>query len=193
MTVYIALLRGINVSGQKIIKMEHLRAVFEEMRFKQVRTYIQSGNVVFEADEQDTSLLEKKIEQKIEQVYSFQVPVIVRTSRELELVVEQTPFDTAELTANEKIYVSFLSQEPSAEAVQVLKTFESDTDDFQVHGREVYILIRAGYGESLFSNNFLEKKLKVSATTRNWATVNKLISMAASPAPSVKKDRNTGS
>jgi uncharacterized protein (DUF1697 family) len=193
MTVYIALLRGINVSGQKIIKMEHLRAVFEEMRFKQVRTYIQSGNVVFEADEQDTSLLEKKIEQKIEQVYSFQVPVIVRTSRELELAVEQTPFDTAELTANEKIYVSFLSQEPSAEAVQVLKTFESDTDDFQIHGREVYILIRAGYGESLFSNNFLEKKLKVSATTRNWATVNKLISMAASPAPSVKKDRNTGS
>jgi uncharacterized protein (DUF1697 family) len=193
MTVYIALLRGINVSGQKIIKMEHLRAVFEEMRFEQIRTYIQSGNVVFEADEQDTSLLEKKIEQKIEQVYSFQVPVIVRTSRELELVVEQTPFDTAELTANEKIYVSFLSQEPSAEAVQVLKTFESDTDDFQVHGREVYILIRAGYGESLFSNNFLEKKLKVSATTRNWAIVNKLISMAASPAPSVKKDRNTGS
>lgn len=193
MTVYIALLRGINVSGQKIIKMEHLRAVFEEMQFEQVRTYIQSGNVVFEAEEQDTSLLEKKIEQKIEQVYSFQVPVIVRTSRELELVVEQSPFDTTELSANEKIYVSFLSQEPSAEAVQVLESFESDVDDFHVHGREVYILIRAGYGESLFSNNFLEKKLKVSATTRNWATVNKLIAMAALPAPSAKKDRNTGS
>ncbi|MGM0883135.1 MAG: DUF1697 domain-containing protein [Bacillota bacterium] len=193
MTVYIALLRGINVSGQKIIKMEHLRAVFEEMQFEQVRTYIQSGNVVFEAEEQDTSLLEKKIEQKIEQVYSFQVPVIVRTSRELELVVEQTPFDTTELSANEKIYVSFLSQEPSAEAVQIIETFKSDIDDFHVHGREVYILIRAGYGESLFSNNFLEKKLKVSATTRNWATVNKLISMAALPPASAKKDRNTGS
>lgn len=193
MSVYIALLRGINVSGQKIIKMEHLRAVFEEMQFEQVQTYIQSGNVVFEAEEQDTSLLEKKIEQKIEQVYSFQVPVIVRTSRELELVVEQNPFDITELSANEKIYVSFLSQEPSAEAVQLLKTFESDIDDFHVHGCEVYILIRAGYGESLFSNNFLEKKLKVSATTRNWATVNKLIAMASLPAPSAKKDRKTGS
>lgn len=193
MTVYIALLRGINVSGQKIIKMEHLRAVFEEMQFTQVRTYIQSGNVVFEAEEQDTSLLEKKIEQKIEQVYSFQVPVMVRTSRELELVVEQNPIDITELSANEKIYVSFLSQEPNAEAVQVLESFESDIDDFHVHGREVYILIRAGYGESLFSNNFLEKKLKVSATTRNWATVNKLIAMSALPAPSTKKDRNTGS
>ncbi|RCW48841.1 DUF1697 domain-containing protein [Paenibacillus prosopidis] len=193
MTVYIALLRGINVSGQKIIKMEHLRAVFKEMQFKQVRTYIQSGNVVFETEEQDTSLLEKKIEQKIEQVYSFQVPVMVRTSRELELIVEQNPIDITELSANEKIYVSFLSQEPNIEAVQLLKTFESDIDDFHVHGREVYILIRAGYGESLFSNNFLEKKLTVSATTRNWATVNKLIAMAALPAPSTKKDRNTGS
>lgn len=193
MTVYIALLRGINVSGQKIIKMEQLRAVFEEMQLEQVRTYIQSGNVVFEAKEQDTSLLEKKIQQKIEQVYSFHVPVIVRTSRELELVVEQTPFDITELSANEKIYVSFLSQEPSTEAVQLLKTFESEVDDFHVHAREVYILIRAGYGESMFSNNFLEKKLKVSATTRNWATVNKLIAMAALPAPNAKKDRNTGS
>lgn len=181
MTVYIALLRGINVSGQKIIKMEHLRAVFEEMQFGQVRTYIQSGNVIFEAAEQDTSLLEEQIEQKIQQVYSFQVPVIVRTSRELELVVEQNPFDITELSANEKVYVSLLSQEPSAEAVQVLETFKSGIDDFHIHGREVYILVRAGYGESLFSNNFLEKKLKVSATTRNWATVNKLNAMAISP------------
>lgn len=180
MICYIAMLRGINVSGQKIIKMEHLRSVFEDLHLGQVRTYIQSGNVLFVAKEQDISALETTIVKKLEEVYGYHVPVMVRTHEELLHVIDNNPFAKMELAESDKIYVAFLSHEPSTEAIQALMTFINDVDDYILKGREVYILARQNYGKSLFSNNFLEKKLKVSATTRNWATVNKLSALSES-------------
>jgi uncharacterized protein (DUF1697 family) len=198
-TTYVALLRGINVSGQKLIKMEHLKSALAQLPISQVQTYIQSGNIVFEAEEQETGLLERMIADLIEQTYSFQVPVVIRTAAELAAVAATCPYkpDTAETSGvspvvapeaavapavkeKAKLYVAFLSEQPAEAQIAVLQTFHSAADEYTVMGREVYILCKEGYGKSLFSNNFLESKLKVKATTRNWATVNKLIAMSSS-------------
>ncbi len=184
MAVYIGLLRGINVSGQKLIKMEELRSLLAELPFRQVRTYIQSGNIVFEAEQKETELLERMLENKIAEAYPFQVPVVVRTAPELAAVAEACPFSEAAATdgsgkAQHKLYVAFLSERPDDRQTALLQSYSSDADQFKVAGREVYILCRNGYGKSLFSNNFLESKLKVTATTRNWATVTKLIGMSS--------------
>lgn len=178
MPKYVALLRGINVSGQKMIKMDHLRSMFETMNFHSVSTYIQSGNVVFDGAEEEKKALEGRIESELARVFGFDVTVIVRTPIQLEQIVRDNPYKAVNKAENEQIYVSFLSQSPTAAAIDKLASFRNDIDDFQVVHHEVYMLIRKGYGNSKFSNNFLEKKLGVSATTRNWETVNKLIQLA---------------
>ncbi|MDB5054587.1 MAG: hypothetical protein JWM44_2637 [Bacilli bacterium] len=175
MTIYMALLRGINVNGQKMIKMEHLKNIFESLPFQNVKTYIQTGNVIFEAADDD--LLSTLIESKLKDVLGYQVPVIVRTLDELEGIIRQTPFPLNEISENEKLYVSFLSKGPTAEAIEKLLSYKNDIDDFRVLNREVYILCRKGYGNTLYSNTFLEKKLGVTSTSRNWETINKIITI----------------
>jgi uncharacterized protein (DUF1697 family) len=177
MTTYIALLRGINVSGQKMIKMDHLKSVFESMQLQNVRTYIQSGNVFFESTEEDVQTLRKQIEQRIESAYSFQVTVILRTLRELEEIIGHNPYKETELLETDSLYVSFLSEMPTRESIDHCLAFRNDIDEFTILGNEVYILIHKKYGETKFSNSFFEKKLKAAVTTRNWATVNKLVSI----------------
>ncbi|RAV22849.1 DUF1697 domain-containing protein [Paenibacillus contaminans] len=177
MNTYIALLRGINVSGQKLIKMAHLKEVFETMPFGRVRTYIQSGNVLFESDDRNTDELCVRIERKLKEVYGFDVSVVIRSVGDLDAIIARNPFLVDMLKDGEKLYVSFLSKEPAAEAMEKLMSYRSEADDFQIIGREVYLLSRQGYGKSLISNNFVEKKLGVIATTRNWETVNKLAVM----------------
>ncbi|WP_236343340.1 DUF1697 domain-containing protein [Paenibacillus plantiphilus] len=174
MGIYIALLRGINVSGQKIIKMDRLRNLFESLNYQSVVTYIQSGNVVFQTAEGDTALIRQTIEHGIKETFEFDVTVVVRTNDELEESIRNNPYDRIELNADDRIYLSYLAERPSEEAIDRLLAFKNDSDDYEVIGREVYILCRTGYGKSLFSNNFLEKKLGVAATTRNWQSVNKI-------------------
>ncbi|WP_018755012.1 DUF1697 domain-containing protein [Paenibacillus terrigena] len=178
MTTYVALLRGINVSGQKIIKMEHLRQIFEALPVHNVRTYIQSGNVLFEAEEQPTDILSAQIEQTLRDSLGYDVRTVVRSSEELAEVIGRNPYAGEEQGEKEKIYVTFLSALPSESNIAQLMTFKSEVDDFQVSGHEVYIRCRESYGKSIYSNNFMEKKLGVAATTRNWATVNKLLALA---------------
>jgi uncharacterized protein (DUF1697 family) len=174
---YIALLRGINV-GQKTIKMEHLKALLESMDLRNVRTYIQSGNVVFDSESDNEGELAAKLEKKLQETYSFQVPVIMRTLHEMEEIIRNTPYRSGDLKESESVYVTFLSDIPSKAAIDNAKSAPSGNDEFVVQGREAYILIRDSYGTTKLSNAFLEKKLKVNATTRNWATVNKLADMA---------------
>ncbi|TVY03927.1 DUF1697 domain-containing protein [Paenibacillus cremeus] len=174
MLQYIALLRGINVSGQKIIKMDALKAMFESMPFHHVRTYIQSGNVMFDAAETDAEQLRASIEDMLKQALGYAVPVIVRSLTELEEAIRVCPFEVSQLREGEKVYVTFLAQPPALEAIQKLESYRNEVDDFQVRGKDVYVLCRGNYGRSQFSNTFLEKKLGAAATTRNWDTVLKL-------------------
>ncbi|OCT14462.1 hypothetical protein A8709_27035 [Paenibacillus pectinilyticus] len=182
MPQYIALLRGINVSGQKIIKMDKLRSLFESLGFTKVSTYIQSGNVIFESDEMDPKVLRDRIVQELLTQLTFDIPVIIRTPIELQEVVQHSPYPTVNADANEQRYVTLLSQAPTDAALVKLLTAQSEVDEYQVRGLTVYLLIRKNYGDSKFSNNFIEKKLGVAATTRNWETVNKLIQLAGDAA-----------
>ncbi|MFC5452942.1 DUF1697 domain-containing protein [Paenibacillus aestuarii] len=177
MPTYIALLRGINVSGQKMIKMDQLRGMFETMGFQQVITYIQSGNVIFEAEQLESSKLEAQIEQAIKQTFDFDVPVLIRTSAEWEDVLTANPFPPCN-DSGAKLYVTLLANQPAPEAIAKLQAAQNDVDQFRLVDRQVYI-VSANYGKSKFSNTFIEKKLGVKATTRNWETMGKLSQLAA--------------
>ena len=176
MKTYIALLRGINVSGHKKIKMPELKAMFEDLGFTNLRTYIQSGNVVFESA---TGIdLENKISAKIQEKFGFDVSVICRTSGEMEKVITRNPYAEMAGFETEKLYVTFLQQTPSSEKLEMLKGFTFEPEMYSVSGKEIYIYCFNGYGNTKLDNMFFEKKLKVSATTRNWRTINKLIEMS---------------
>ena len=176
MAIYVAMLRGINVSGQKIIEMEALKKAFESLRYERVTTYIQSGNVVFGAASA-APLLRAQIENKLLKVFRYEVVVIVKTVKEIEEVLRRNPFKKVETGRGEKVYISFLEDKPAKTAAENLAAVKNDVDEIRLSGSEVYILCRKGYGKSLFTNTFIEKKLAVSATTRNWDTVQKLLSL----------------
>ena len=181
MAVYIALLRGINVSGKKSIKMEDLKEAFEALHYKSVTTYIQSGNVIFGSAGAKTALLQTQIENKLLKTFGFEVQVIVKTLKEIEETIERNPFNKIKVLEGEKLHVTFLARRPAGSrakaAADNLAAVKNDVNEIRLSGSDVYILCRNGYGKTLFSNTFIERKLMVSATTRNWATVEKLLSL----------------
>lgn len=173
METYIALLRGINVSGQKMIKMTDLTVLLSELDFQNIRTYIQSGNLVFEYPETDQKELARLIESKILHQYKFDVPVVIRHKSDLLKIQECNPF----LKRNEnidKLHVTFIDDEPSTDLIEKAKQTDSGSDEFEVIGREVFVFCPDGYGNTKLNNTFFEKKFKTKATTRNWKTVVKL-------------------
>ena len=178
MTIHIALLRGINVSGHKPVPMAGLKALFAELGFKDAKTYIQSGNVVFRSQGKDAAKSAHALEAGILKTFGFEVPVIVRTAEQLAAVVKANPWRKKKLTDSERVYISYLDQAPSKEAAAALAAVAGGNDEFVLSGTEVYILARGGYGDSVFSNTLMEKKLKVRSTTRNLETTLKLLAMA---------------
>lgn len=174
---YIAMLRGINVSGQKIIKMTDLKAMFEALKFKNVTTYIQSGNVLFETRETEEATLNKKIELHLSKTLGYDVPVFLRTTDEIAAVIEAQPFKPAQIPVTNQPYVTFLHETPGKDAIKLLESFNGDTDLFKVTNREVYAVQYKDKGKPLFTNMFIEKKLKMPATGRNWLTVNKFMEL----------------
>jgi len=178
MPIYIAMLRGINVSGQKLIQMERLRASLEALGLREVRTYIQSGNVVFKAAKQSTESLAKKIAAKILSEFGFPVPVLIRTVNEMAAVVQGNPFLKKSTGDESKLHVTFLSDNAPSVAEKVLAVLAAKSERFQVCDREIYLCFPDGYGNTKLSNSVIEKKLSVQATTRNWKTVNVLLAMA---------------
>ena len=190
MQTYVALLRGINVSGQKSILMADLKGLFESLKFKDVRTYIQSGNVVYrerdgkagragEAGRAGGSA--RKIEKAILKRFGFEVTVLVRTAEELAGILGNNPFGKSGLGEGDKVYISFLSAIPENALVKAQAPVSKDGDRWIFKGSEAYILCKHGFGKTVFSNGYLEKKLGVRATTRNLQTVAMLHVLASSP------------
>ena len=178
MTKKIALLRGINVGGKRKILMADLRSMFEEMGFSNIKTYIQSGNVVFHAKADINHLeLSQKIERAIAEHFGFEVPVIVRTAKELEKSINQNPFYKSNIAINH-LYVTFLSEEPTKENKEQIVSFNCEPDKFVIEDKDVFIYYEGKSHKSKLTNNFFEKKLKVNATTRNWKTVLKLLELS---------------
>jgi len=179
LTSYVAMLRGINVSGQKIVKMERLRASFGALGFSRVRTYVQSGNVIFEAPNDSPDSLSGKIKEMILSDYGFSVPVILRTSAEMKKIAGDNPFLTERGIDHSGLHVTFLSELPEKAALGKLDSLNGDPDQFRIRNREVYLYCPNGYGRSKLSNSAFEKLLSVEATTRNWKTVNMLVEMSS--------------
>ena len=174
---YVALLRGINVNGKKMVKMDLLKSIFEEMKFENIETYIQTGNVIFDSQEVQKNSLCNKIKDKLKDTLGFEVPVILKEIEELEAVIGDNPFRNRNLLENEKLHVTFLEREPSSEVADIFNDYKEDKDEIILHGENVYILCRNGYGKTKFSNSFLESKLKVKGTTRNFKTINKIVEL----------------
>lgn len=177
--MYIAMLRGINVSGQKIIKMENLRLSFEALGFHGVRTYVQSGNVIFESAKASSTGLSKSIGEQILHDFGFAVSVIFKTPKELKRVVGANPFLKKRAIDQSKLYVTFLSRPPATTALRNLGALKAEPDQFCITGREIYLYCPNGYGRTKLSNNVFERRLSVEATTRNWNTVNMLLEMSS--------------
>ena len=177
MPTYVAMLRGINVSGHKMIKMESLRASFGALKLSNVQTYVQSGNVIFECADGSVAALSEKIERRILRDFGFSVPVFLRTSKELEQTIIRNPFLTDTAIDHSKLHVTFLSDAAPKMALEALQPLAVKPEQFRVLGRQVYLYCPNGYGRTKLSNTAIEKKLSVGATTRNWKTVNTLLAM----------------
>lgn len=176
---YIFLIRGINVSGHKIVKMDALRKSFEKMKFDAVRTYVQSGNVVAKAPKQSNAALEAKVKKQILKDFGYDVSVIVRSAAEIDEIVRANPFLKESGLDPSFLHVTFLSSAAEAPGLASLKKILGHPDRCLCAGPHVYVYCPGGYGQTKFNNNAVEKALSRNATTRNWNTVNKLREMAA--------------
>ena len=174
METYIALLRGINVSGQKKINMNDLRSLLSAIGLENVRTYIQSGNVIFQHAPHQQRVLEIQIEQTIQRAYSFDVSVLIKTHAELTLTLERNPFVTDPDKDQARLYLTFLSEAPEQTKMDKLNETNYAPEVFIIKDKDLYFYCPNGYGNTKLNNNFFESKLKVRATTRNWRTVNEL-------------------
>lgn len=175
MNTYISMLRGINVSGQKKIRMADLKNMYETLGFGNIQTYVQSGNVVFDSLEQDVVALQKSIETQIETTFGFSVPVLIRTVNDFKRIIKSHPFKNEEVI---RVLVTFLYEHPEQSKLEDLSHYEDKVDQFEIGELEIFLFCPGGYGKTKLSNAFFEKKLGVVATTRNWKSVNALYNMA---------------
>ena len=175
---YVAILRGVNVSGKNMIKMPALVKSIESIGFEAVRSYIQSGNLVFEAATGDFGNLARRIHEQIRHDFSFDIPVLVIEAKELENIREGNPFAQRSNIDLSKLHVTFLESEPQNDRVSLIDAEKYLPDEFVLAGKSIYLNCPVGYGSTKLNNNYFESKLKVKATTRNWNTVNKLVEMA---------------
>lgn len=174
MTTFVFLFRGINVGGHQKVRMDELKELHVSLGFRDVVSYIQSGNIVCTSDDADTAQVQKCIEDDFGKRFGFRVGVVVRTSTELREIIEKNPFQNQPDRESKWVVVLFLATHPTALAwEELLKTYVGPEELFLL-GQEVYIYYPDGIGRSKLSQSFLERKLKTSGTARNWNTVLKL-------------------
>lgn len=177
MTTYISILRGINVSGHNIIKMEQLKKMMANLGFENVQTYIQSGNIVYHTKKADPSKLNERIKKEIQKEFGFVVPVQTFTIDTLETILQHNPFTKHSIDIA-FLHVTFLTDIPDSNKVEILKSYDTKNDTFEIIAQCMYLYCPNGYGNTKLTNTFIENKLKVGATTRNWKTCNELLNLA---------------
>jgi uncharacterized protein (DUF1697 family) len=178
MNTYIAILRGINVSGHHIIKMDTIKALFMRLGFRQVKTYVQSGNIVFSGNEENTVALANKISAGIKKEFGYEVPVIVMEKKTLGQIISDNPFSKDPDKDKAYIGVSFLASKPENPDTDAIEAKKQGEEEVAFSDKAVYLYCPHGYGKSKLTNNLIEAKLKVGATTRNWKTTLKLLELA---------------
>jgi len=178
MRTYISLLRGINVGGKNLIKMDALRKSYEYLGFQSIRTYVQSGNVIFAVKKTDPKELEQKISQQIKRDFGFEILVIALTPDKLIQVIHKNPFSKNPAGKPDFFYVSFLSATPDLSEKKTIEDKLQNREEIVFTDSAVYLYCPEGYGKTKLTNSILEKNLKVGATMRNWKTTNELLKIA---------------
>lgn len=158
--------------------MAELRALLEKLKFQNVMTYIQSGNIAFGATETDKGILEKRIKTGIQDVFGFDVPVLVKSKRDFESILEQNPYTDSEALERKEVYFVLLKNTPRGELVDAFQQLTFENEHFFITKDCVYLLCQNGYGKAKLNNNLIERKLMVEATTRNYRTMMKLLEMS---------------
>jgi uncharacterized protein (DUF1697 family) len=177
--MYVAVLRGINVSGRHLIKMEALRHALQLLGFQQITTYIQSGNMIFHSDIKDEKTLENMISNMILQHFGYDIPCIVIHRDELDHIINQNPL-SAQLDKDVTFFhVTLLAEKPKSNDIATLREKKQPEEEIFLVDRTVYLYCPNGYGKTKLTNNLIESKLKVSATTRNWKTLQELFKMTS--------------
>jgi uncharacterized protein (DUF1697 family) len=174
MTIYVSLLRGVNVGGSSRIKMEALRSAYESLGLERVRTLLQSGNVLFSSTLSDREGLVKRIAQELERQLELEVDVVLRTLDEIARIVERGPVLSPRADRS-KLLVMFLSSLPDARTEAALRKEHKGPEMLELRGPEIYLYYPTGVGRSKLTNAVLERKLGVSGTARNWNTLVKLL------------------
>lgn len=177
MTTHLALLRGINVSGHNMIKMEVLKTTLEKIGFQNVQTYIQSGNVFIDSDEESAAKVGFIIKQEIFKAFGHDVPTIVLGIEDLKKCFLNNPFLKEKELDLKKIYVAFVSKELRPENINDLKISQFKPDEAQIDGTRIFIKYAVGAGKTRLDQKYIEKKLSLTATIRNWNTVTQLLKM----------------
>ena len=177
MTTHLALLRGINVSGHNMIKMEALKTTLEAIGFQNVQTYIQSGNVFVTTEEENAAAVGFKIKQEIFKVFGHEVPVVVIGSADLEACFKNNPFLKEKDIDTKKLYVAFILTTLQSTSMNDLKISQFKPDEASIDGNKIFIKYAVGAGKTRFDQKYIEKKLNVTATIRNWNTVTQLLKM----------------
>ena len=170
---YIAFLRAINVGGHTV-KMEKLRELFESLEFKDVETFIASGNVIFTSNAKAATALKKKIEACLHKALGYEVITFLRTDSEVAAIVQYKAFKDSQLKSARAYNVAFLSDAMDEKTKKILMGLKTEIDDFHVHGREFYWLCKTGQSDSTFSNQVFEKSVKRRSTFRGMKTIAKL-------------------
>ena len=176
LTTYVALLRGINVGGKNMLPMKDLCAMFGAAGCAAVRSYIQSGNVIFQADPGVAAQLPGLITAQIAERFGHRPPVILRTAEQLREVVSNNPFLEAR-AAEDTLHVMFLADLPSPSRVAALDPHRSPPDAFVVRGQEIYLQLPRGVADTKLSKDYFDSKLATISTGRNWRTVIKLLEL----------------
>ncbi len=183
MNKYVAFIRAINVAGHATVKMSNLRAKFQRAGGSEVRTLIQSGNVLFEAPAKDAAGIVRRVGDKLRGALDNEPEIMLRSVREIEALVKSAPFKDFDATRGIKLYVVFLSRKPRIQPALPLISSREALEAVRMNNREVFIVSRPKKnGFFGFPNNFIEEQLGVSATTRNWSTVTKIANLARSQA-----------
>jgi uncharacterized protein (DUF1697 family) len=175
---YIAILRGINVSGKNMIKMPLLAKAMEKAGFENIQTYLQSGNVIFTSELRDTIQIAGRISDSIKAEFDMDVPVFVLTEQQLVAARDNNPYADGERDET-KLHITFLQSKAVNELAGKIEKEKCLPDEFRIESDLIYLYCPTGYGKTKLNNNFFESKLKQIATTRNWNTVCKLVELAA--------------
>jgi uncharacterized protein (DUF1697 family) len=178
MNKYISLLRGINISGQKLIKMPDLVDLYKSIGFQNIETYLQSGNVLFNSKSKEAKEISGIIEKEIKKKFGFDVSVLIKTRNDFKKIIKNNPYLKKSNAETKMFYVTLLFDKPDKELLRKLSNQKTGNDEFFIYVDTVYINCPEGYGRTKVNNNFFEKKLNVTATTRNWNTVNMLLKLS---------------